>query len=234
MLLPLVTIISVFQLAVATNLSPPILYARHALQDGSLEKRASCGDGTRCLLGSCCGDGCAMNCCALDNGGLGCGIAERCQFHGNVFVGCCGNFLGGCTGEATHVTVHTPYSTVTLGAQTANTITATATTTTEQMFTAISVPPTATATGVMTTSSERETKTKTQTESGSHSHRVSTSSTSVTKAETTSSSSPRSPTTTAVFSQASPSPNNSGGSGVGVGVGVPVLAGMVALGAVLL
>jgi hypothetical protein len=69
MLLPLVTIISVFQLAVATNLSPPILYARHTLQDGSLEKRASCGDGTRCLLGSCCGDGCAMNCCALDNGG---------------------------------------------------------------------------------------------------------------------------------------------------------------------
>ncbi|GIK07787.1 hypothetical protein Aspvir_003456 [Aspergillus viridinutans] len=223
MLLSLVTIISVFQLAVATTVSPPILYDRHASQEGSLEKRANCGDGSQCLLGTCCGDGCALNCCAYDNGGLGCGIAERCQFSGNVFIGCCGNFLGGCTGEATRVTVHSPYSTVTLGAPT-NANTATATTTTEQTFTAISVTPTATAT--KTTSSE------TQTESSSHSHRVSTSSTTVTQAETTSSSSSRSSTTTAASSQASPSPNN--GLGSGVGVGVPVLGGMVALGAALL
>lgn len=94
MLLSLVTVISVFQLAIATNLNPPILYSRHAAQEGSLEKRETCEDGSRCLLGSCCGDGCALNCCALDNGGLGCGITERCQFRGNVFVGCCGNLLG--------------------------------------------------------------------------------------------------------------------------------------------
>ncbi|GIJ88285.1 hypothetical protein Asppvi_007205 [Aspergillus pseudoviridinutans] len=218
-----VTVTAILQLAVATNVSPPILYARHALQDESLEKRASCAGGGQCLLGTCCGDGCALNCCAYDNGGLGCGIAERCQFHGNVFVGCCGNFLGGCTGEATRVTVHSPYSTVTLGGQT-GAITATATTTTEQMFTAISATPTATA----TTSSQQ---TETQTKSSSHSHRVSTSSTSVTDAGTTSSSSTHSPTTTAVFSQASPSPN---GGDSGVGAGAPLLAGMVALGAVLL
>ncbi|KAF7171086.1 hypothetical protein CNMCM5623_003542 [Aspergillus felis] len=225
-----VTVTAILQLAVATNVSPPIIYARHALQDGSLEKRASCAGGGQCFLGTCCGDGCALNCCAYDNGGLGCGIAERCQFHGNVFVGCCGNFLGGCTGEATRVTVHSPYSTVTLGATT-NAITDTATTTTEQMFTAISATPTATGstTATATTSSEG---TETQTKSSSRSHRVSTSSTSVTEAQTTSSSSSRSPTTTAVFSQASPSPNNAGGSGVGAGM--PVLAGMVALGAVLL
>ncbi|KAH1488244.1 hypothetical protein KXW18_002370 [Aspergillus fumigatus] len=170
MLLSLVTVISVFQLAIATNLNPPILYSRHAAQEGSLQKRETCEDGSRCLLGSCCGDGCALNCCALDNGGLGCGITERCQFRGNVFVGCCGNLLGGCTGEATHVTVHTPYSTVTLGAPT-------------------------------------DART--------------------TPAETTSSTSHRSAATTAAFS-----PNNNGASAMGVEA--PVLAGMVALGAVLL
>lgn len=69
MLLSLVTVISVFQLAIATNLNPPILYSRHAAQEGSLQKRETCEDGSRCLLGSCCGDGCALNCCALDNGG---------------------------------------------------------------------------------------------------------------------------------------------------------------------
>lgn len=58
MLLSLVTVISVFQLAIATNLNPPILYSRHAAQEGSLEKRETCEDGSRCLLGSCCGDGC--------------------------------------------------------------------------------------------------------------------------------------------------------------------------------
>ncbi|GAQ07638.1 hypothetical protein ALT_4959 [Aspergillus lentulus] len=227
MLLSLVTVTAILQLAIATNVSPPILYARHAAQDGSLEKRATCADGGQCLLGSCCGDGCALNCCALDNGGLGCGIAERCQFRGNVFVGCCGNFLGGCTGEATRVTVHTPYSTVTLGAATDARTTSTATTTREEMFTAISVTPTATATATSTTT----TTTSSESEgSSSHSHRVSASSRSV-KAETTSSSH-RSTTTTAVFSQASPSPNNGGGSGVGMEM--PVLAGMAALGAVLL
>jgi hypothetical protein len=72
MLLSLITTIAILQLALATDVSPPILYSRHGSQHGSLEsleKRAECGDGTRCLLGSCCGDGCAMNCCALDNGG---------------------------------------------------------------------------------------------------------------------------------------------------------------------
>ncbi|EAW20562.1 putative GPI anchored protein [Aspergillus fischeri NRRL 181] len=233
MLLSLVTVISVFQLAIATNLNPPILYSRHAAQEGSLEKRETCEDGAQCLLGSCCGDGCALNCCALDNGGLGCGIAERCQFRGNVFVGCCGNFLGGCTGEATHVTVHTPYSTVTLGAPTDAMTTGTSTTTTEQMFTAISVTPTATATATGSTSTTTTTSSESESETGSssHSHRVSASSTSV-EAETTSSTSHRRTTTTAAFSQASPSPNNGGGSGVGVEA--PVLAGMVALGAVLL
>ncbi|PKX93379.1 putative GPI anchored protein [Aspergillus novofumigatus IBT 16806] len=211
MLPSLVTVIAILQLATATNVSPPILYSRHALPDGSLEKRETCADGAQCLLGSCCGDGCALNCCALDNGGLGCGIAERCQFHGNVFVGCCGNFLGGCTGEATRVTVHTPYSTVTLGASTDAMTTSTATTTTEETFTAISVTPTATATATATGSTSSTTTTSSESEMGSssHSHRASASSTSV-DAETTSSSH-RSSTTTAVFTQASPSPNNGGG-----------------------
>jgi hypothetical protein len=69
MLLSLVTVTAILQLATATNVSPPILYSRHALQDGSLEKRETCSDGSQCLLGSCCGDACALNCCALDNGG---------------------------------------------------------------------------------------------------------------------------------------------------------------------
>lgn len=72
-LLSLITITAILQLAIATSVSPPTLYSRHGSQHGSLspslKKRADCGDGTRCLLGSCCGDGCAMNCCALDNGG---------------------------------------------------------------------------------------------------------------------------------------------------------------------
>ncbi|EAW13454.1 putative GPI anchored protein [Aspergillus clavatus NRRL 1] len=131
-------------LIAATELSPPTLYDRYN-NTSNLAKRASCGDGMSCLIGVCCGDGCAMNCCAMDNGGLGCGITERCQFKGNVFVGCCGNLIGGCTGEATRVTIHTPYSTVTLKPGTGNSIINTneaRTTSTEGVMTAISASET--------------------------------------------------------------------------------------------
>ncbi|KAF7121828.1 hypothetical protein CNMCM5793_009381 [Aspergillus hiratsukae] len=236
MLLSLITITAILQATVATNVSPPILYSRHGSQSQhgslspSLEKRGDCGDGTRCLLGTCCGDGCAMNCCALDNGGLGCGITERCQFKGNLdTVSRCWADDGrrGCTGEATRVTVHTPYSTVTLGATTATTEVSTTTTdtstTTEQSFTAISTA-TATATATTTTSSESES-----------SSRVSASSSSAGRTSTTTSTTDHSPRLTGgsqISPSPSPSPNPNGGSGVGVGV--PVLAGMVALGAFLL
>lgn len=33
------------------------------------QKRASCGNGSRCITGSCCGDKCANNCCGHDDGG---------------------------------------------------------------------------------------------------------------------------------------------------------------------
>ncbi|RHZ50888.1 hypothetical protein CDV55_100596 [Aspergillus turcosus] len=219
MLLSLVTITitATLQLAIATNVSPPILYSRHGSQHGSLspslEKRADCGDGTRCLLGSCCGDGCAMNCCALDNGGF-------------YWGGCQGADDGrrGCTGEATRVTVHTPYSTVTLGASATTTdamteVSTTGASTSTSTTTMETVTPTATATATATSS---------ETDS-SHSHRATSSSTSA-----TTSNSDR--TTTGGFSQTSPSPSPSPNpnGGYSVGVGVPVLAGMVGLGAVLL
>ncbi|PYI11895.1 hypothetical protein BO78DRAFT_61772 [Aspergillus sclerotiicarbonarius CBS 121057] len=95
------------------NKGPALIQRDYSpLQAGVLEKRDTCSDGSRCIVGNCCGDGCAYNCCALDNGGVGCGLAERCEFDGNVFIGCCGNFVGGCTGEATRITIHTPYRTV--------------------------------------------------------------------------------------------------------------------------
>ncbi|KAF9886346.1 hypothetical protein FE257_011491 [Aspergillus nanangensis] len=82
--------------------------------EGVLEKRASCPGGGRCLIGECCGDGCASNCCGHDAGGVGCGIVERCDFDGNVFIGCCDTLnIGGCYGEATRITINTPYRTVT-------------------------------------------------------------------------------------------------------------------------
>lgn len=94
----------------------------------------------------------------------------------------------GCTGEATRVTVHTPYSTVTLGA---TTTTATATTT-------------------------RTTATSSETESSSHSHRASTSSS--TSRTTTSNSDRTTMTGGFSQTSPSPSPNPNGGYSVGVGV----------------
>ncbi|KAL4889916.1 hypothetical protein BDV59DRAFT_204925 [Aspergillus ambiguus] len=107
------------------NLSP--------LEAAALNKRSVCSDGSQCFIGECCGTGCASNCCGHDNGGVGCGIAEECNFEGNVFIGCCPiGYIGGCTGTATRVTINTPYSTITFGAKT--TAEATATATTEQSF----------------------------------------------------------------------------------------------------
>ncbi|KAH8433732.1 putative GPI anchored protein [Aspergillus melleus] len=94
----------------------PILLKQEfsTVEYGALEKRDTCPGGGRCIIGTCCGDGCAQNCCGHDEGGVGCGIAQRCQFDGNVFIGCCANLIGGCTGTPTMVTIHTPYRTVTL------------------------------------------------------------------------------------------------------------------------
>jgi hypothetical protein len=39
------------------------------IEEASLEKRETCADGSRCLFGVCCGDGCAPKCCAHDAGG---------------------------------------------------------------------------------------------------------------------------------------------------------------------
>ncbi|KAI9925269.1 hypothetical protein ASPWEDRAFT_72689 [Aspergillus wentii DTO 134E9] len=121
----------------ASTYNSPVLHSRHELQgrspvDSPLGKRAKCSDGSQCLIGQCCGGGCAPNCCAHDNGGVGCGITEQCSFKGNVFIGCCSDVaIGGCTSEATRVTVHTPYSTVTLQTGAAAT-TADATTSTSE------------------------------------------------------------------------------------------------------
>ncbi|KAB8209248.1 hypothetical protein BDV34DRAFT_221646 [Aspergillus parasiticus] len=94
----------------AQALRAPILASREftPIEEAGLEKRATCSDGGQCLFGQCCGTGCSPNCCAHDDGGIGCNLAERCQFHGNVFVGCCNGFIGRCTGEATRITVHSP------------------------------------------------------------------------------------------------------------------------------
>ncbi|KAE8402317.1 hypothetical protein BDV37DRAFT_284799 [Aspergillus pseudonomiae] len=94
----------------AQALRAPILASREftPIEEAGLERRGTCPDGGVCFLGQCCGTGCSPNCCAHDNGGIGCNLAERCQFDGNVFVGCCNGFMGHCTGEATRVTVHTP------------------------------------------------------------------------------------------------------------------------------
>ncbi|KAE8143785.1 hypothetical protein BDV38DRAFT_3312 [Aspergillus pseudotamarii] len=91
-------------------LRAPILASREftPIEEAGLERRATCPDGGQCFLGQCCGTGCSPNCCAHDDGGIGCNLAERCQFQGNVFVGCCNGFIGRCTGEATRITVHSP------------------------------------------------------------------------------------------------------------------------------
>ncbi|EAU37116.1 predicted protein [Aspergillus terreus NIH2624] len=120
---------------------PPRLVSanRSPLEAAALGKRDTCSDGAQCFIGACCGDGCASNCCGHDQGGVGCGITERCSFSGNVFIGCCPMYaIGGCTGTATRVTIHTPYSTVTFGAET------TAATTTEQSFSLPTAPATPT------------------------------------------------------------------------------------------
>ncbi|RHZ48383.1 putative GPI anchored protein [Aspergillus thermomutatus] len=225
MLLSLVTVTAILQLAVATNLSPPILYSRHGSQHGSLEKRWAAGSQNVASSRGMCLSGVV---------GISSGGPRPFFVVGYQGVGV--DVRRGCTGEATRVTVHTPYSTLTLGAMTEVSATATGTTTTEQMFTAIS----ATASATTTTTS----RSRSESESTSHSHsRVSASSssagststsTSVTEAETETTTTASTPTTTARFSQSSSSPNNNGGSSAGVGLGIPVLAEMVALGAVLL
>ncbi|OGM45079.1 hypothetical protein ABOM_006638 [Aspergillus bombycis] len=91
-------------------LRAPVLASREftPIEEAGLERRGTCPDGGQCLFGQCCGTGCSPNCCAHDEGGIGCNLSERCQFQGNVFVGCCNGFIGRCTGEATRVTVHSP------------------------------------------------------------------------------------------------------------------------------
>ncbi|RAK96060.1 putative GPI anchored protein [Aspergillus ibericus CBS 121593] len=114
------------QFTATANKVPTLIQRNYSpLEAGILDKRDTCSDGSRCIVGNCCGDGCAYNCCALDNGGVGCGLAERCEYDGNVFIGCCGNYVGGCTGEATRITIHTPYITVagTAGGATVSAIT---------------------------------------------------------------------------------------------------------------
>ncbi|KAE8373509.1 hypothetical protein BDV26DRAFT_296893 [Aspergillus bertholletiae] len=64
------------------------------IEEAGLERRGTCPDGGQCLFGQCCGTGCSPNCCAHDDGGIGCNVSERCQFDGNVFVGCCNAFFG--------------------------------------------------------------------------------------------------------------------------------------------
>ncbi|KAE8321370.1 hypothetical protein BDV39DRAFT_210770 [Aspergillus sergii] len=75
----------------AQALKAPILASREftPIEEAGLEKRATCSDGGQCLF-------------------VGCNLSERCQFQGNVFVGCCNGFIGRCTGEATRITVHSP------------------------------------------------------------------------------------------------------------------------------
>ncbi|KAE8390403.1 hypothetical protein BDV23DRAFT_183505 [Aspergillus alliaceus] len=116
------------------------------IEEAGLERRATCADGGQCLFGQCCGGGCAPICCAHDNGGLGCNLSERCQFKGNVFVGCCNGFIGRCTGEATRVTVHSPADSTMFNTQTATSTDNDETTTTRSTRTRTSAESTATVT----------------------------------------------------------------------------------------
>ncbi|KAL5366603.1 hypothetical protein BJX96DRAFT_161225 [Aspergillus floccosus] len=142
---------SLYQQATAQEAMRPaslVSQNRSPLEAAALEKRDTCADGATCFIGSCCGDGCAANCCGHDQGGVGCGITERCNFSGNVFIGCCPMYaIGGCTGTATRVTIHTPFETVTFGAKTTDT------TTTEQSFSLPTAPATPTETTRTTDSS---------------------------------------------------------------------------------
>ncbi|KAF5857296.1 hypothetical protein ETB97_005980 [Aspergillus alliaceus] len=108
------------------------------IEEAGLERRATCADGGQCLFGQCCG------------GGFGCNLSERCQFKGNVFVGCCNGFIGRCTGEATRVTVHSPADSTMFNTQTAtstdNDETTTTSSTTRSTRTRTSAESTATVT----------------------------------------------------------------------------------------
>ncbi|KAB8252704.1 hypothetical protein BDV35DRAFT_334568 [Aspergillus flavus] len=136
----------------AQALRAPILASREftPIEEAGLEKRATCSDGGQCLFGQCCGTGCSPNCCAHDDGGIGCNLAERCQFQGNVFVGCCNGFIGRCTGEATRITVHSPADSTMFNtgapATSDATTTITSTTTSRSTRTMTSTESTATAT----------------------------------------------------------------------------------------
>ncbi|KAL3456233.1 hypothetical protein BJX64DRAFT_294282 [Aspergillus heterothallicus] len=105
-----------------------------------LEKRDTCSNGATCIIGSCCGyDSCAYNCCGIDITGeaVGCGIGATCDYASeSVFIGCCSNFLGGCTGTPTMITMSTIYGDVTATDEPTTTTTTTTTlrptTTTEE------------------------------------------------------------------------------------------------------
>ncbi|RAQ59608.1 hypothetical protein COH20_002181 [Aspergillus flavus] len=117
----------------AQALRAPILASREfkPIEEAGLEKRATCSDGGQCLF-------------------VGCNLAERCQFQGNVFVGCCNGFIGRCTGEATRITVHSPADSTMFNtgapATSDATTTITSTTTSRSTRTMTSTESTATAT----------------------------------------------------------------------------------------
>lgn len=58
----------------------PILLKQEfsTVEYGAFEKRDTCPGGGRCIIGRCCGEGCAANCCGHDEGGgmdiPGCGL----------------------------------------------------------------------------------------------------------------------------------------------------------------
>ncbi|KAL2859384.1 hypothetical protein BJX68DRAFT_226181 [Aspergillus pseudodeflectus] len=129
-----------------------------------LEKRDTCEGGGSCIVGQCCGDGCAMNCCGVDmnGGGVGCNIGATCDYaNESVFIGCCMDFLGrGCTGTPTMVTLSTIYGDYT------PTNEATTTTTRESTFTSTSADePTETETPTLPTATQTSLPTATLTNS---------------------------------------------------------------------
>ncbi|RAH77184.1 hypothetical protein BO86DRAFT_392901 [Aspergillus japonicus CBS 114.51] len=69
-LVALATLGFLHQCMATANLSPAVLKRNTSPPEASsLAKREVCSDGTQCIVGSCCGEGCSWNCCGLDQGG---------------------------------------------------------------------------------------------------------------------------------------------------------------------